>query len=78
MECWASILRHNEDGRAVSSTRLPHFTPKGIRWYSFVSEAEWTAGLQNADTVTSFEHFQGPRREYNHGPPVLWRMYLVC
>jgi len=34
-------IRHNYDGRVVSSTRLLHFTPKEIPWYSFLSEAEW-------------------------------------
>ena len=37
-------------GKVVRTTRRPHFDPKEIPWYSFLSEAEWTPGLPNADT----------------------------
>ena len=54
--------------------RRPHFTPKGIAWYSFLSNAEWTATLLNAGRRNrSLENFQGPYRESNPLPPVLWR-----
>lgn len=35
-------IRHNQDGRFVSSTCRPHFTPKEIPWYPFLFEGEWT------------------------------------
>jgi hypothetical protein len=42
-------IRHNLDGRVVSSTCRPHFSPKEIPWYSFLLEADWTPGLMNAN-----------------------------
>jgi len=44
-----SDTRYYKDGRVVSSTRRPHFTPKNIPRYSFLLEDEWTPGLLNAD-----------------------------
>jgi len=38
---------HKCDGRVVSL----HFTPKEIPWYSFLSEAEGTQGLQEVDRL---------------------------
>ena len=38
-------IRHSWDGRAVSSTRQSHFTPKEIPWYSCLLEADWTLEL---------------------------------
>ena len=78
MECWASVLvreiRHNQDGRAVSSTRHPHFTPKKIPWYLFLLEVEWTPWLVNAHIRNrSLENFQGPYRESKPERPFLWR-----
>lgn len=67
-------IRHKQDGRAVSSLRRPHFTSKGIAWYSFLSKAERTAVLLNVGRRNrSLEHFQGPYRELNPLPPVMWR-----
>ena len=42
-------IRHSFDGRAVSCKRRPHLTPTEIPWYSFLVEAERTAGLLNVD-----------------------------
>ena len=42
-------IRHNQDGRVVSSTGRPLFTLKEIPWYSFLLECEWDPGLLNAD-----------------------------
>jgi hypothetical protein len=42
-------IRYYADGRVVSSTRRPHFTPKTISRYSFLLEDEWIPGLLNAD-----------------------------
>ena len=67
-------IRPNQNGRAVSSKCRPHFTPKDILWYSFLSEAEWTPGQLNADRrMRTLESFQGTYRESNTEPPVLWR-----
>ena len=67
-------IRHKQDGTAVSSVRQPHFTPKGIAWSSFLSKAGLTAALLNAGRRNrSLENFQGPHRESNPLPPVLWR-----
>jgi hypothetical protein len=38
---------HKCESRVVSL----HFTPTEIPWYSFLSEAEWTQGLQEADRL---------------------------
>jgi hypothetical protein len=51
----------------------PLFTLKGIPWYSFLLEAEWTPGLLNADRSNrSLDNFQGPYRESKPKTPVLW------
>ena len=51
-------IRHNLDGRALSSTRRPRFAPKEIPLYSFLLEVEWTPELQNADrSIRSLENF---------------------
>jgi len=42
-------IRHNWDGRVVSSGRRPHITPKEIPWYSLPLEDEHSPGLPNAD-----------------------------
>jgi hypothetical protein len=44
-------------------TRLPHFTPKAIIWYTFLPEAAWKPTKK----------FHGPYRESNPELPVLWR-----
>ena len=65
-------IRPNQDGRVVSCTRRPHFTPKEIAWYSFLSEAERPLGIVDADTrLTSLENFQESDRESKPGPPIL-------
>ena len=57
-------IRHNYDGRVVSSTRRPHFAPKEIPWYSFLLEPEWTQELLNADRRNILlKNFQAPYRE---------------
>jgi len=33
-------VRHDLDGRVVSSMHQPHLTTQGIPWYSFLFEAE--------------------------------------
>jgi hypothetical protein len=50
-----------QDGRVVSSTRRPHFTPNEIPWYSFLLEIEWSLGLLIADRRNrSFENSKDP------------------
>jgi hypothetical protein len=44
-------IRHNQDGRVVSSSRRPHFIPKQIPWYSFVLKPEWILGLLNTQKI---------------------------
>ena len=50
-------IRHNQDGRVISSTPRPHFTPREISSYSFLLQAEWctpgilVAGRRNRVTV---------------------------
>jgi hypothetical protein len=57
----------------VSPTLRPHFIPNQIPCYSFLSEAQLTRGLLNADRrKKSFQNFQGPYRKSNPEPPVLW------
>jgi len=69
-----SDSRYYKDGRVVSSTRRPHFTPKNIPRYSFLLEDECTPGLLNADRRNrSLENFQGPCWESNPEPPILYR-----
>jgi hypothetical protein len=34
-------ILHQNDGRVVSSTLRPHFTPNKTTWYSFLLGAEW-------------------------------------
>ena len=63
-------IRHNYDGRFVSSTQRPHLTLNEILWYSFLLEAECNPGLLKADrSITSLETLQGPHRELNPGLP---------
>ena len=66
-------IQHNQDGRAVSSTYWTPFIPKEIPWYLLMLENEWATGPLNADRrQRSLENFQGPYRESNSQPPVLW------
>jgi hypothetical protein len=77
MECWASIFTLTFDTPGMSemsamcgSHALP---PEEVPWYSFPLEAEWTPGLLNADRrIGSIQNFQGPHRESNPKPPILW------
>jgi hypothetical protein len=56
----------------------PHLTSKVISWYSFLLMAEWTPGLLSMDKrIRSLENFQGPHRESNSRPLVLWHS-TVC
>jgi len=48
--------------------------PQEISWYSFLLEAEWTAGLLSAERRNrSPEDFQGPYLKSNPESPVLRR-----
>jgi hypothetical protein len=68
-------IRHNEDGRVVSSTHLPYFVPKEISWYSFLLEYERTPGLLNANRRNKLlKNFQEPNRVSNPEPEVLWQI----
>ena len=63
-------IRHNQDGRVVSSKLQPHFTPTEIPRYSFLLEAVWTPVLLNADSSDRpLENLQGPYLESNPEPP---------
>ena len=53
-------IRHNKNGRIVSPRRRPHFTPKEISWYLFLSEAVWTPRYLNADRLDQLKIFTGP------------------
>jgi len=65
-------IRHNYDGRVVSSRCQPHFTPKEIVWCTFVLEAERTSVLLNAGGRNrSVENFQGPYWETKTEPSFL-------
>jgi len=45
-----------------------------IYWYSFLLQAEWTAGLLSAERRNrSPEDFQGPYRKSNPEIFILWR-----
>jgi hypothetical protein len=65
-------IRHNWDGRAVSSTRRPHFIPpKEMPMCSFLLEAELNPGLRNADEWNwALEIFPNTLPGIE---PVLWR-----
>jgi hypothetical protein len=61
-------------GMEALARHRPHFTLKEIPWYSFLLEAEWTAGLLNADRRNRLlENLHAPYRESNPELPFLWR-----
>ena len=66
-----SLLWHSAQLRRQSCQSL--FTLKGIPWYSFLLEAEWTPGLLSADRSNrSVDNFQGPYRKSKPKTPLLW------
>ena len=70
MECWASILTLtfgiNRTAELSVLRAVRTLPPKEIPWYSFLLEAEWTVGLNNADRRSrSLENFQGSSRDFN-------------
>jgi len=67
-------VRHNKDGRVVSSTRRLHFTPKEIPGCSFLLQVECTSRLLSAERrKRTLENFQRHYRESNPESPILWR-----
>ena len=61
------------DSRAFSSTLLPDFIPKKVPWYSCTLYCKSIPELLIADRrIMSLENFQGPHRELNPGPLVVW------
>ena len=71
-------IRHNYGSRIVSCTRWPHVIPKEILWFSFLLGVDLTSGLLRAARRNRRpENFQGPYRESNLEPPVLWRNALI-
>jgi len=44
-------IRHNLDGKSVSSMHWSHFTPKKIPWYSFMLDTEWIPSLITYDCI---------------------------
>ena len=71
-------IRHNWGGRIVSYTHWPPCIPKEILWFSFLIGAELTpAILRAARRNRRPENLQGPNRDSNLQPPVLWRSALT-
>jgi len=58
-------IRHNWDGRVVSFTLRPYFSPMEVLWLSGLMSA---AGR----SIKLVEYFQQPYRESKHEPPFLW------
>jgi len=80
-ECWASVLTLTFGTirtAELSALRADHTLPlrKYISLYSFLFDAEWTAGLLHADRIGSVEKFQGPCREWNPERPRLVAQFL--
>jgi hypothetical protein len=67
-------IRHKQDGTAVSSVAGRTLPPGELLGTRLLSKDEWTGALLNAGRRNrSLENFQGPYREPNPLPPVLWR-----
>ena len=50
-------VRHSCDGRVVSCTRVPIFTPMKIPWDSLPLEGGCTPGTLNSNRIGSLENF---------------------